>query len=221
VEAALNELGGKWKTLYSSNMPVFMWQMGKDIKNVFNDAVLRKGKYEDYIKEGGGMEFLVHQGRLFQRGRHIDSSIDKIQDVLGYFGETSEIVTRLAIRDRVIRRRAAEKNITYEEAYEDPKIRQEATFAARDYMDFGQGGGIAKAIDNAVPYLNASIQGTRGLLRAFKDNPAESVWKLTQFAALVTGLYIAKRKLNPKTMQALQGNIDMQENLIAPRWRLL
>ena len=208
--------GGKWKPLYSSNMPVFMWQMEKDIKGVFNDAVMRKGRYEDYIREGGGMEFLVHQGRLLQRGRHIEGSLDKVQDVLGYFGETSEIITRLAIRDRVIKRRAKELGISYEEAVKNKDITREATFAARDYMDFGQGGGIGKAIDNAIPYLNAAIQGTRGMFRAFKDNPADSTWKLTQFAALVTGLYIANRSGNPETMQALQGNIDMQGNLCIP-----
>jgi hypothetical protein len=207
---------GEWKPLYNSNMPIYAWQMGRDIEGVFNDAMLRKGTYTDYIKEGGGMEFLVHQGRLMQRGRHIEGNIDKIQDFLGYLGETSEIMTRLAIRDRVIKRRAAELDISYEEAYKNKKITQEATFAARDYMDFGQGGGITKALDNGIPYLNASVQGTRGLFRAFKDNPVQSTYKLAQFAALVTGLYIANQSLNPKTMESLKGNIDMQGNLIIP-----
>lgn len=207
---------GEWKPLYNSNMPIYAWQMGRDIEGVFNDAMLRKGTYTDYIKEGGGMEFLVHQGRLMQRGRHIEGNIDKIQDFLGYLGETSEIMTRLAIRDRVIKRRAAELGISYEEAYKNKKITQEATFAARDYMDFGQGGGITKALDNGIPYLNASVQGTRGLFRAFKDNPVQSTYKLAQFAALVTGLYIANQSLNPKTMESLKGNIDMQGNLIIP-----
>ncbi len=207
---------GQWKSLYNSNLPVYGAQMGADIAGVFHDAVLRKGRYQDYIKEGGGMEFLVHQGRLMQRGRHIEGGLDKIQDFLGYFGETSEIMTRLAVRDRVIKRRAAEQGISYEEAYKDKKVTQEATFAARDYMDFGQGGGVAKAADNGLPYLNASIQGTRGLFRAFKDNPLESSYKLAQFAALTTGLYIASQAINPKTMEALKGSIDMQGNLCVP-----
>lgn len=207
---------GKWKSLYSSNMPVYGGQIAADIGGVFGDALLRKGRYQDYIKEGGGMEFLVHQGRLMQRGRHIEGGIDKIQDFLGYFGETSEILTRLAVRDRVIKRRAREQGITYEEALKDKKITQEATFAARDYMDFGQGGGISKALDNGLPYLNASIQGTRGLFRAFKDNPIQSTYKLSQFAALVTGIYIANQSLNPETAKALKGSIDMQSNLIIP-----
>ena len=192
---------GKWNPVYSSHMPVYGLQMGRDLGNVFLDAVLRKGRYQDYIKEGGGMEFLVHQGRLMQRGRHIEGGLDKVQDFLGYFGETSEIMTRLAIRERVLRQ---------------GKSPQEATFAARDYMDFGQGGGLGKALDNAFPYLNASIIGTRGLLRAFKDNPLQSTYKTAQFAALVTGLYIYNNNRNPETMKSLKGNIDMQNNLVIP-----
>jgi hypothetical protein len=192
---------GKWNPVYSSNIPVYGLQIGHDIGSVFSDAVLRKGRYQDYIKEGGGMEFLVHQGRLMQRGRHIEGGLDKVMDFLGYFGETSEIMIRLAIRERVLR---------------NGKSSQEATFVARDYMDFGQGGGLGKALDNAFPYLNASIQGTRGLFRAFKDNPLQSTYKTAQFAALVTGLYIYNNNRNPETMKSLKGNIDMQNNLVIP-----
>uniref|UniRef100_A0A6M3KFS6 Uncharacterized protein n=1 Tax=viral metagenome TaxID=1070528 RepID=A0A6M3KFS6_9ZZZZ len=207
---------GKWKNVYNSTAPVFAMQIGRDLKNVFTDAATKGPKYKQYIEEGGGMEFLVHQGRLFQRGRHLEGPIDKIYDFLGYFGETSEIMTRLAIRERVIRRRAKEQNISMEEARKNKDITQEATFAARDYMDFGQGGGIAKALDNGVPYLNAAIQGTRGLWRSFKDNKVASAWKMTQFAALTTGMAIAAWKLAPLSKKALQGNVDEQNNLVIP-----
>jgi len=192
---------GKWKPLYNANMPVFGIQMTHDLTSVFSDAVLRRGRYENYINEGGGMEFMVHQGRLLQRGRHIEGPIDKLYDFFGYFGETSEIMTRLAIRERALRK---------------GKSPQEATFAARDYMDFGQGGGIGKAADNGIPYLNAAIQGTRGLLRSFKDNPVRSTYKLAQLGALTTGIYIAMQKMHPQTAKNLKGNIDMQNNLCIP-----
>ena len=193
--------GGKWKPIYNPNAPIFAMQIGRDLATVFTDAALRKGRYEKYIEEGGGMEFLVHQGRLFQRGRHVEGPLDAIYDFMGYFGETSEIMTRLAIRERVLRK---------------GKSPQEATFAARDYMDFGQGGGISKALDNAIPYLNATIVGTRGLFRAFKGNPISSTYKLSQFAAITTGLYVAMFKMHPKSVESLRGNIDMQNNLCIP-----
>jgi anti-sigma regulatory factor (Ser/Thr protein kinase) len=192
---------GKWKPIYNSSLPIFGMQMARDQMAVFSDALLRKGRYQDYIKEGGGMEFLVHQGKLMQRGRHVEGSIDKFENFMGYFGETSELMTRLAIRERAIRK---------------GKSPQESTFIARDYMDFGQGGGIAKALDNAVPYLGASIQGTRGLFRSIKDNPLIFTYKVAQLAALTSGLLIYNRTNNPETTKALQGNIDMQNNLCLP-----
>jgi hypothetical protein len=192
---------GQWKSLYSSTFPVFAMQMARDQASVFTDALLRKGRYEDYIKEGGGMEFLVHQGRLFQRGRHLEGPLDKVYDFLGYFGETSEIMTRLAVRNRAMRR---------------GKLGPEATFAARDYMDFGQGGGVTKALDNGIPYLNATIQGTRGLFRAIKDKPFESAYKLAQLAAMTTGIYVAMQAMHPESSKALRGSIDMQNNVCIP-----
>jgi len=115
-----------------------------------------------------------------------------------------------------MRRRAKERGVSFEEARSDPKVRREATFAARDYMDFGQGGWATKAADNGIPYLNASVQGTRGLWRAFKDNPVRSTYKLAQFATVISGVYIAAKKLAPESSKALQGNIDMQNNLCIP-----
>jgi hypothetical protein len=207
---------GKWKSVYSPHLPIYQAQMTADIARVAKDAITKTGRYIDYIKEGGGMEFLVLQGRIMQRGKHVEGRLGEFQDLFGYPGEVSEILTRLAIRDRVIMKRAKQLGISYEEAYKNKKITREATFVARDYMDFGQGGTITKALDNATPYLNAGVQGTRGLLRAFKDNPLVATYKLTQFAALVTGLYIANQKRCPETMKALKGNINMQNNLIIP-----
>ncbi len=210
---------GKWSSVYSSFAPLYPLQLGHDYVNIFTDAALKKGRYEDYIKEGGGMEFLVHQGRLFQRGRHIERPIDKFYTLMGRFGETSELMTRLAIRERVIRRKAKELGLTMDEARKDEKITSEATFAARDYMDFGQGGGIAKAFDNGIPYLNAAIQGTRGMFRSFKPGSGtalSSTFKLAQFATVVSGLYLASRTKNPQTMKNLQGNVAMQNNLCIP-----
>jgi len=210
---------GKWKPVYNPTAPIFALQLGRDMANSFTDAALHKGRYNKYMEEGGGMEWLVHQGRLLQRGRHVEGSIDEVNDFLGYFGETSEVMTRLAIRDRVIRRRAKEQGITFEEANKDSKITQEATFVARDYMDFGQGGGIAKAADNAIPYLNASIQGTRGMFRAFKPgngSALSSTYKLAQFGTIIAGITIASRKFAPETTAALQGNINMQNNVCLP-----
>ena len=209
----------KWDTVYSSHMPIFAAQMAWDLGATFSDALFRKGRYVDYVKEGGGMEFLVHQGRLVRKGRHIGGSFDAIENFLGYYSETTEIMTRLAIRDRVIRTRASEQGLTLEQARKNSKITEEATFAARDYMDFNQGGWATKAADNAIPYLSAATQATRGLFRSFKPGSGtalKNTYKLAQFAAAIAASYIAIQKLSPETHNALKGNSATQDNLCIP-----
>jgi hypothetical protein len=210
---------GKWKSLYSPHAPIYPLQIGKDMLDVFSDVMLRKGRTIDYIEDGGGMEFLVHQGRLFQRGRHIRGPLDPLIDALGYVGETSELLTRVAVRERVLKRRAKERGITVEEANKDKEIRKEATFAARDYMDFSQGGWLAKSADNGLPYLNAGLQGSRGFFRSFKPGSGTalvSTYKLAQYAGIISGIYLASNYWTPETMQDLKGSPDMSNNLCIP-----
>lgn len=210
---------GKWKSVYSPHAPIYALQLGRDYTSVFTDAALKKGRYLDYINHGGGMEFLVHQGRLFQRGRYINGPFDEVFNFLGKFGEVSETMTRLAIQERVLRRLAKEHNISLDEARKNQKFADEATFAAIDYMDFGQGGTVSKALDNGIPYLNAAIQGTRGMVRAFKPGSGTalvSTYKLAQLASVITGTYIAAKSSSPQTMKALQNDPTMQNNLCIP-----
>lgn len=208
---------GKYESVYSPTSPIAAFQMTADLAGTFRDALLRKGKLNDYIDDGGGMDILTTQGRMFRKGKHLESKIDKFYDFAGYAGTTSELMTRLAVRDRVIKNRASELGISYEEAAKDPKIRREATFAARDYMDFHQGGTITKAIDNGFPYLDARVVATRGFLRALaKDQPVVTMYKLAQFAALTTGLYIGNQAIHPETMSALENDQRTDGNLVFP-----
>lgn len=210
---------GKWSSVYNPTAPIGAAQFAKDIAAIGEDVVFRKGRFEDYIDEGGGMELLTSQGRLFQKGKFIGGPLDKTMEFLGYPGTTSELTTRLAIRHRVIQNRANARGISYEEAYKDKKLRREATFTARDWLDFSQGGDIAKAADHFAPYLNARIQGMRGFFRTLKPGSGteySAMYKLAQFAGLVTAMYIGNDKLNPETMKALRNDLRAVGNLIIP-----
>lgn len=217
--ARVFEEGKGWKPIYNPNLPIFGMQIGRDLSTVFYDAATKGKRYQDYINQGGGMEFLTHQGRLFKRGRHLESGVDTLFSTLGYFGETSEVMTRLAIRERVLRKRAKQQGISLEEARNNPDIAREATFAARDYMDFGQGGSVTKALDNGVPYLNAAIQGTRGLYRSLKPGSGSALsssYKLAQLATVTVGTYLTARAMHPETMKNLEGSVDEINNLVIP-----
>lgn len=211
---------GQWKSLYSSLGPKAALQLGRDLKQVTYDAFYRTGRYNDYIDDGGGTDMLVVQGNpLRKKGFRAETGVDKMWDFFSYLNETSELMTRLAIRERVIKLRAKERGIPIEEARKDKGIRREATFAAMDQMPFHEGGGFSKAIDNGIPYFNARIQATRSLWRMFKPGrgtATDSVVKLAQFAGLVTALYVGFNKMYPEAMKDLKNDPRSIGNIVFP-----
>lgn len=170
---------------YSSFLPKFVAQFGKDLWETKGDAFKRKGSWIDYLNEGGGMAFLTYQGRISKKPHRL---LKPLQDVLGYTGETSEIWTRLALRNRALKQ---------------GKAPHEATWIARNYLDFFQGGSVIKALDAVVPYLGAGVQGTRGVFRAIADRPVDTMWKFVQIGTLAAGLYLANKSNNPEALDAM------------------
>ncbi len=179
--------------VYSPFLPVALVQINRDIIKVSKDAIKRKGRWREYIDEGGGMEFMTQQGRLLKTDpipvEKWKQGLEATQHFLGYINETSEIMVRLAVREGSIRKqlKAFKGEPTAAELRE---IKETATWEARNQMDFAQGGSWAKGMDHAVPYLNAGIQGSRVMLRTARRNPKLFAIKLTQLGALATGLYL-------------------------------
>jgi len=164
---------------YSATAPIAGVQMAKDLAATFKDTWTRGKRWRDYVDEGGGMDFLTQQGAVT---KNLTGVIGNIQKYLGYLGETSEIWTRLALRERAIK---------------NGKPTHEATWIARNYLDFSQGGSVIKAIDTAIPYLNAGVQGTRGIFREAKGHPGRFTYKVAQLGALAAGIYLANKTQNP------------------------
>lgn len=175
---------------YSSFLPKAVGQQAVDLVSTAKDAVLRKGDYLKYVQQGGGMEFLTHQGRPGLAG----SALDKLYGVMGYLGETTEIWSRLALRKRALKNAA-------KEGIDPARAEMRATYAARNYLDFSQGGSFVKAADSAIPYLNAAIQGTRGVFRYAADHPGKFTYKVGQIGTMAAGLYYANRMTNPEAWE--------------------
>ena len=175
---------------YSSFLPKAMGQQAVDLVSTAKDAVLRKGDYLKYVQQGGGMEFLTHQGRPGLAG----SALDKLYGVMGYLGETTEIWSRLALRKRALKNAA-------KEGIDPSRAEMRATYAARNYLDFSQGGSFVKAADSAIPYLNAAIQGTRGVFRYAADHLGKFTYKVGQIGTMAAGLYYANRMTNPEAWE--------------------
>ncbi len=173
---------------YSRWAPIYGLQLGKDMISVAPDAFLRRGRFDEFINEGGGMQFLAHQGRdiLASRSmfREFHPTMRRTREVLGYLNETSEIWVRLALRDRAI---------------QNGKSGQEATWIARNYLDFAQGGTMSKGIDNFMPYFNAAIQGVRGVARQSIKDPSGNAVKAVQLMGVAGWLAYANSVTNPES----------------------
>lgn len=184
-----------WTTTgeYNPAAPIYGVQMGRDLLATAGDAFRRKGRWKQYIDEGGGMSFLTHQGLTqFERGvsrpesrASLDPRMAKTKKVFGYLNETSEIWVRLALRERALRNGASPF---------------EATQVARNYLDFAQGGVYSKGIDHVFPYFNAAIQGTRGIAREAKVHPVQTTAKILQLMALEALFELANHSVNPEAM---------------------
>lgn len=177
---------------YSPILPVAWAQQAKDIITVLPDVIKRKGRLVDYSKEGGSMDLLTQQGQLQKRPWETKSKtregIEQIQKFMGWVGESSELMTRLALRERAIK---------------NGKTPEEATYTARNYLDFAQGGSWTKAANSAIPYLNAGIQGSRGIVRAFKNNPKMASFKAAQLLSLSAALAFWNREMNEETWEEI------------------
>jgi len=180
---------------YSSTYAIATPQMLNDMRKVFKDASTRSGRFIDYMEQGGGMDYLTTQGSLsprkYKKYNNLNNGLKALSDVASYMGNTSEILTRLALRERYIDNRlnALKKEGITPTKENIKEIEFAATAYARNYLDFAQGGKAIKLMDAGIPYLNAGIQVTRGTLRAAARNKKAFWYKFGQLgltAAAIT-----------------------------------
>jgi len=186
---------------YSPNFPVALAQISTDLVRTakdawkFNRTKDKNGRYYKYIMQGGGMDFLSTQGLPFEQQALLQSSakeaMDAVGKVLGYINNSSEIWVRLAIREREAKKltaKFARDNGRMPNASEKESIESSATDVSRSQMDFSQGGRWAKAVDNLIPYFNASMQGLRVSVRYARENPKVFSYKVAQALAISAAL---------------------------------
>jgi len=168
--AYVTALGPEGEAIFSRALPVYVTQIGKYMVRTFKDAWKREGRYEEMLEDGMGYEFLTHTGLTevgFRAGRVADF-LTKLARIGSKLGEVSEVWVRMAIRERAL-------DMGYD--------RRTASWIARNYVDFHQGGSFAKFIDSWHPYFNASIQATRGLFKAARRDPSSFTLKVAQLFA--------------------------------------
>lgn len=169
-----------WKATgneYSAFLPRYLGQISRDIWEVRKDVWNKDGVYREFIDDGGGMNFLTHGGfdplTGFNRSKDLMRTMgvyqgnlgrwwNQTKEILSKVNEFSELAVRLAIRQRVLRNQARRGQMP---------DRRQATFIARDYLDFSQGGSATKAIESFLPYSNAAAQAIRTAVRQYGRGP--------------------------------------------------
>jgi len=218
VSAGYMGANGKWISTYSPNPFTSTKQFANNFGKTFGDAMFRKGLYEDYIKYGGGMEWLSgDQGRAFTQkaSKRVGSNIAKIEDFLGYFNTTSEIATRLANTQGAIEGLSKSYGIPIEEVRANPTLMREAVASAREVLDHGQGGSMVKAIDTMLPFTNSTIQAGRGTFRAWSRDPKSAAMKATTSVMLGVSMSLAAKNIAPLMWRDIRDD-EKNGNFIIP-----
>ena len=186
---------------YSNNIIPNMVRLVRDMTKGIKDVVTDSDSYKKYLEYGGGMDFLSLQGRYKEGtlGQKMISkvlsqkTVDKITQnkalkAFGKFNLASEAGLRLVVFNKSIQNQLKDLGVKSVEEIKDKKqvdlIYTNAVRSAREMTDFNQGGTVSKAVDSFVPYLNASIQGTRAATREIKERP----WDFTIRAVQVAGV---------------------------------
>ena len=186
---------------YSNNIIPNTVRLVRDMTKGIKDVVTDSDSYKKYLEYGGGMDFLSLQGRYKEGtlGQKMISkvlsqkTVDKITQnkalkAFGKFNLASEAGLRLVVFNKSIQNQLKDLGVKSVEEIKDKKqvdlIYTNAVRSAREMTDFNQGGTVSKAVDSFVPYLNASIQGTRAATREIKERP----WDFTIRAVQVAGV---------------------------------
>ena len=190
------------KAGYSGSLPKFLKQYGEDVRAVASEVLHNGPLWKEYVSHGGGMETLstsskwrLPVGVRLERGKpklgvasnaqleHLyeDSAVDKVFEVLGWLGQKSEQVTRLAV---------------YRRAKMMRKTPDQAAFLAATYLDFRQGGSVTKAFGAISPYFPAAVQAGRTVARAAKKNPTLFAYKVGNLAVTAASLYGINRTIS-------------------------
>ncbi len=163
-------------------------------------ALKKSDVYYKWMYSGGGNSELAAIDRLYLQGNVREIMKSKTQKAAGLLNPltamqkismVSEQATRLA---EFMKGSAKEmkRGRTPGEAY------SKAALASRDItLDFARVGSSVKQANRIIAFLNASIQGTDKMVRAFKEHPVKSAYRTAgAITSVSVGLYFINRN-NP------------------------
>jgi hypothetical protein len=190
----------------------------------FFHVVTKSDVYEKFINSGGAMSTMMALDR--DANREALKAIfklslkDKALNVVTSPKELAKFLsgyTPLKATVGVLRKGAEISELStkvgaFNKALQKTGDIEEAAYTARDLMDFNRAGSAVRSANRAVAFLNASIQGTDKMVRAFKDNPASFLTRaFTTLVLPAAAIYFWNRYLLSDEERAAYENI--------PRWQ--
>ena len=161
-----------------------------------------------FAKHGGLMITLTQQGVVTSKaGTRFGDKINRTTEFLSSIGNFSEMLVRFAVTRR-----------TMEILNTKGEVTAEAVHMARNILDFAKGGDFFKMMDVGIPYLGASTQATRGILRSAKENPTEFLAKLSWLSTFAIGLYLFNYYNNKEGLEKI-ADIEKVNNWVVPLWK--
>lgn len=143
------------------------------------EAVKRGDDYKKFLDSGGSFSGFFQQGKNLpktvkeltrSKGSKIARTVVNPIKLIEAVGETIELTPRLGVFKKALR-----KGVTPEDA----------AFNARNAtVDFAKSGSKLKVANMWVPFLNARLQGTLNIFKAFKDRPLKS----SMIASTIVGM---------------------------------
>ena len=182
---------------YSVFIPIKFVQAVKDYSKVALDAWRQEGKFVDAAKEGMLMEWLSASGESYAFRK---SSLGKGLSLFSKIGNFTEVWTRLALYERVLKNKV-KAGMT---AKEITDIKADAAYQARNYMDFADGGSVTKLLNHIVPYSNPSVQGVRGIGRGIYKHPLKFAGTAAQMLAGLVTYHYAMMSIKPDAYEDLR-----------------
>lgn len=201
-------LGGRQ---FSPFLPAAIGQTARNLGAQAMSRQLRRTLKAKYTEYGGSTDYLSTAGHLadlhnpgaYTTGRRL---LNRAMHAMGAVGTLSEEANRLSHMQQALRNMGVKVGEAGWEARVTPEQWDKAVYEASNLLDFRQGGKFTKMLDNVIPFINASTQGSRTVARAFRDRPYETAAKAAQLVAI--GAYIAwwNRQNNPNAWESMSTN---------------
>lgn len=210
--------GGKFKKLYNPYFPlVDKLQLGKDMQAVYRDVYNKGPIFQALTKHGLVMNFLTQRQGKYMKGVKPPGDWAKLLDLSSAWGLKMELWPRVAVGRRIILNEAKKKGITFDQALKDSEIMYKAAHAARDRMDYNQGGWFIKALDHSgLNFLNAAVLGTRTFWREAVTSPVEFIFRTARIGTTAAGITYAAWSMYPEEMKNMRDDPRSVQWPIAP-----